>query len=126
MAIAMLLAPWREAKAFTDGSGWVQVTYLSKILIENIKHYYQLQSILGQAKSTEDYLRLINQGIDNSIGILVSLPVQDEKILAQLKDFKKSLETVADIYGQIPKSGEAAMQLLHDQSVAESLKMITS
>jgi hypothetical protein len=122
----MLLAPWREAKAFTDGSGWVQVTYLSKILIENIKHYYQLQSLLGQAKSTEDYLRLINAGIDNSIGILVSLPVQDEKILAQLKDFKKSLETVSDIYGQIPKSGEAAMQLLHDQTVAESLKMITS
>jgi hypothetical protein len=125
VVLTLLTSGW-EAKSFTDGSGWVQVTYLSKILIENIKHYYQLQSILGQAKSTADYLRLINQGIDNSVGILASLPVKDEKILASLLDFKKSLETVTDIYGKIPKSGDAAMQLLHDQSVAESLKMITS
>ena len=34
-------------------------------------------------KDTKDYLRAINAGIDNSIGLLDSLPIKDEKVLDQ-------------------------------------------
>lgn len=125
VAAALIFIPFR-ASAFTDGSGWAIYAYIVKIWEENVKHYMELQSILKQGKSTEDYLRFVNQGIDDSIGLIESLPVKDEKILSDMKDFKKSYQTILDVYGKIPKSSEEAMQKLHDQTIAESLRMVTT
>ena len=99
---------------------------LMQILAENIKHYYQLQQMIGHAKSTEDYLRLINSGLDNSIGLLSTLPIKDEKILSEIKNFKQALGTVENLYGNVPKSKEQVLQLLNDQTVAESIRMANS
>ena len=114
------------SSAFTDGSGWVQVAYLAKILIENIKHYYQIKSLIDQAHEQNDYIRLINSGLDNSIAMLETLPVKDEKILAELRDFRSAVGKVSEIYGNSPKSQEQAMQSLHDQTIAESFEMVNS
>lgn len=73
-----------------------------------------------------NFLKVLNQGIDNSIGLLESLPIKDEKILSDLKEFKSALYKVESLYGKIPKSPEEALHLLHDQTVAESLRMATS
>lgn len=102
------------------------IPLLLQILAENIKHYYQLQQMIGQARSTEDYLRLVNAGIDNSMGLLNSLPVKDENVLAEIKSFKQALGTIENIYGNVPKSKEQELQLLNDQTVAESIKMANS
>ncbi|MDO9181366.1 MAG: hypothetical protein Q7U04_03115 [Bacteriovorax sp.] len=99
---------------------------LMQILAENIKHYYQLQQMIGQARSTEDYLRLVNAGLDNSMGLLTTLPVKDENILAELRNFKQALGVVENIYGNVPKSKEQTLQLLNDQTVAESIRMANS
>ncbi len=99
---------------------------LMEILAQNIKHYYQFQQMIGQAKSTEDYLRLVNSGLDNSMGLLSSLPVKDEGIMADLENFKQALGTIENIYGRIPKSKEQALHLLNDQTVAESIRMANS
>ena len=107
------------------GAGWAQVSYLVKILGENIKRYQQLQAIIGQAREHHSYLRVIHSGLANSIGLLDSLPVRDERVLGELLTFKKSLEKVRNLYGQIPKSRETPVHTLHDQTVAESLKMVT-
>ena len=115
-----------DANAFTDGSGWVQVTYLSKILLENIKHYYQLKMLIDQAHEQNDYIRLINSGLDNSIAMLETLPVKDQKILAELRDFRAAVGKVSEIYGNSPNSREHAMQSLHDQTIAESFEMVNS
>jgi hypothetical protein len=115
-----------KASAFTDGSGWVQVTYLIKILEENIKHYYQLKMLIDTAKDQKDYLQFINAGIDNSLGLLESLPVKDEKILADIRNFKEAVNKISELYGAIPKSKEEGMQRLHDQTVAESLRMVNT
>src|SRR5207253_1168515 len=74
----------------------------------------------------DQYLRWINQGLDNSIGLLGSLPIKDEKILADLREFRTAMGKVEGLYGQVPKSPEEALQLLHDQTVAESLRMANS
>lgn len=98
---------------------------LMQILAESIKQYYQLKEIIGQGKESMEYLRWLNAGIDNSIGLLESLPIKDEKILADLKEFRRATEKVESLYGKVPKSPEEALQLLQDQTVAESLRMAT-
>ena len=72
------------------------------------------------------YLRAINKGLANSIGLLGTLPVRDDQILAGLNDFKQATDEVSKIYGRVPKSTAAAVELLNDQTVAESLQMASS
>lgn len=102
------------------------VAVLAQILVENIRRYQQLQQMIGQGRNQMDFLRTIHAGLDNSIGLLESLPIKDEKILAELRTFKDAVDRVQIIYGRIPKSPDEALHLLHDQSVAESLRMANS
>lgn len=102
------------------------VAVLLQILQENIRHYLQLQQMIQQGKNADEFLRALNSGLDNSIGLLDSLPIKDEKILADLKQFKAAMGKVESLYGVIPKSPDEALHLLHDQSVAESLRMANS
>ena len=106
------------------GAGWAQLPYLIKILEENYKRYKQLQIMIQSAKNQEEFLKSLTTGLDNSIGLLESIPLKNEKILTDLKDFKKGYDSVLDLYGSIPKSKEENLQVLHDKSVAESLKMV--
>ena len=82
--------------------------------------------MIQTAKNQEEFLKSLSSGIDNSIGILESLPVKDEGLLSDLKNFKKSYDSVLDLYGRIPKSKEEALQALHDKSVAESFRMVSN
>lgn len=102
------------------------VVVLLKILAEDFRRFEQLRMMLQQSKDANDYLRVVNAGIDNSIGLLQSLPIEDDKLLAELKDIKGTIEKVGILYGRVPKSPEETLQLLHDQTVAESLRMANS
>ncbi len=99
------------------------VAVLIKILQENIRHYYQLQQMIQQSRDSDQYLRWINSGLDNSIGLLNSLPIKDEQVLSDLRDFRQAVGKVRGLYGDVPRSPEQALQTLHDQTIAESLKM---
>lgn len=79
--------------------------------------------LISQGKAGIEYLRYVNAGIDNVTGLIRTLPIKDEKILANLRDFQRALEGVGVIYGMIPRSGESQMQTIHDQTVAESFKL---
>ena len=106
------------------GAGWAQLPYIIKILMENYKRYKQLQEMMSTARNHRQWLRTIHAGITNAEGLLESLPVRDERILSQLRTFDKSLRTIEEIYGAIPKSREETIHRLHDNTVAESLRMI--
>lgn len=97
--------------------------YIVKTLYEAYKRYAQLQAMIQQGKSHMDYLRFINAGLDNISGLIASLPVKDEKVLEELKNFQQAMNTVQTLYGSVPTGGEAAMLSLHDQTIAESLKV---
>ena len=114
------------AIAFTDGSGWVAISYLIKILEENYRRFIQLKQMIDTANGHYDYIRVLNRGLDDSIGLLQTLPIKDEKILAELRSFRDATNRVEVLYGKIPKSPDQALHLLHDQSVAESLRMANS
>ena len=116
----------RPTPAFFGFGSLASIPYLANILVENYRRFRQLQVMLQTARQSDGFLRVINAGLENTIGLLGSLPIKDERILDSLKDFKRSYNTVAELYGKIPKSKEAAMQLLHDQSIAESFKMVAN
>ena len=100
------------------------VAVLGQILAENIKQLIQMEQMVQQGRDQADFLRQLNSGIENSIGILQSLPVKDEKILGDLREFQGAIRSVTSVYGMIPKSQESVMQTLHDQTIAESLRMV--
>ena len=114
-----------SAQAFIDsGSGWMQVTYLNKILMENQLRFRQLQSIIRNAQNETDYLKWINNGVQGVTGLMQMLPIQDNRILGDIRNFREAMHLVKEIYGMVPKSKEAPVQRLHDKSVAESIKMV--
>ena len=124
LALCFLQLPSSRAFFGDGGAGWVQVTYLTKILTENIRRYEQLKRIIETEKNRDNYLRLINAGLENSIGLLNSLPIKDAKILSDLKNFNQAYKSIVRVYGQVPHSLEATMHMLHDQTVVESIEMI--
>ncbi|MBS1983271.1 MAG: hypothetical protein JST16_03790 [Bdellovibrionales bacterium] len=121
----MLVTPY-QSYAFSDGSGWAIYPYIVKMLYEAYKRYTQLQQMIQQSKSHLDYLRAVNAGLDNIMGIVSSLPVKDERVLEDLKNFKDAVQKVNDLYGAVPQSKESNIQLLHDDTIAESLKLTNS
>lgn len=126
MILSLMLVSSPVYSIFGDGgAGYAQLPYIIKILTENIKRYQQLRMMINNAKDHKNYLKLINSGLENSIGLLQTLPIKDEGLLAELKTFKQSYKSILKVYGQIPKSKESVLQLLHDQTVAESVKMIS-
>lgn len=126
LLLVILVALPMRSFAFTDGSGWVQVSYLVKIVEESIRRYYQLQQMIQNSREAQEYMRQINRGLDDSIRLLSSLPIKDEKVLGQLRTFQRSLQEIERIYGAIPKSPEEGMQKINDLTVAESLKMVSN
>ena len=118
---------WRvpPSHAFIDGSGWVQSAYLNKILMENYARFKQLQAVIRNAENEAQYLRMVNEGVKGVSGLMQMLPIQDNKVLGEIRNFQGALRLVEDIYGKIPKSKEAPLQRLHDESVAESIKMVS-
>lgn len=123
MVLIFVMFPIRPAMADFWGG---DLPLLMQILAQNIKHYYQFQQMIGQAKSTEDYLRLVNSGLDNSIGMLSALPIKDEKILSEIRSFKQANDIIDNLYGNVPKSKDQLVQTLNDQTVAESIRMANS
>jgi len=118
LAGTLLFAPVARADLFGG-----DVAVLVQILAEQIKQFYQLKSIIDNGKGQLNLLRNINAGIDNSISLIKTLPIHDEKVWAEVARFEQALNQVRNIYGQIPQSPDEALHLIHDRTVAESLKM---
>lgn len=101
------------------GAGWAQMPYLSKILLENIKRHQQLRMLIQSVEGNHEYLKIINQGIDNSIGLLNTFPIEDENVLQELETLIRAYES----HGEVSLERERKMHQLHDKSVAESVRM---
>lgn len=123
--LLMVCLVWNKAAfaQFSDGSGWANYAYLVKIYQENLRRYIQLQQVIQQARSHENLIRTINSGLDGAIGVMQVLPIKDDQILSQLQQFQDALKKVEELYGMTPKSSDEALHRLHDQTIAESLKL---
>ena len=126
LALFLSVFPVREVSGFIDPTGPAQLAYLAKILAEDFRRFAQLQQMIQQGHAQADLLRWVNTGMDEIMGILVTLPVKDQEILGNLQDFQKALATVDLYYGGVPKSREQEMQSLHDETIAESFKLASA
>jgi hypothetical protein len=99
------------------------VVVLLKILAEQVKQYQQLKTVIETGRGQLDLLREVNAGIDNSVALIRTFPIKDERVLAEITKFSMGLQKVSDLYGIIPKSPEEALHIAQDRTVAESLKM---
>jgi hypothetical protein len=108
------------------GAGWANYVYLIKIYQENLKRFIQIKTMIDQAHSHDQYIRALNEGLNNATGLLQATPLKDERILAQLRQFQDALTKVEQIYGIVPKGSDSELQKLHDMTIAESLKLSNS
>ncbi len=105
-------------------SGAAQIPYLARLITESAKRHEQLKMLIEQSKNRDQLLKTINQGIDNAVGIIQLSPIEDEGVLEGLETTQERIQAVEKIYGAIPENPESAMLSLHDQSVAESIKIV--
>lgn len=73
-----------------------------------------------------DYLRAINAGLNDVLGLVNSLPIKDERILEDVRNLQRGIQKINELYGIVPPSSESNIQILHDQTIAESLKLTNS
>jgi hypothetical protein len=124
-AITISLAPVRSHAMFGADAA-AMIPYLIEIITQAIKQYNQMKTIYNNAKHHKEMFQQINDGLSEAIGLLESLPIEDENILGNLKSFKKAINEVEMLYGEIPKGKEEMLLRLHDQTVAESIKIANS
>ena len=126
VSLQIVFVPHANAYLADGGAGWANYALILKIYLENLNRFYQLKQMIQQGDRHHSYLRALNEGLNNASGLIQALPIKDERILSELKNFQDSLGKVEEIYGLVPKSSDAALQKLHDDTVAESLKLSNS
>ena len=105
------------------GAGWANYAYLIKIYHENLKRFIQMREMIQQARSHDQYIRVLNEGLNSAMGVTSVLPLKDDQILNQLRQFQDALRKVEEIYGIVPKGSDSELHKLHDMTIAESLKL---
>lgn len=105
------------------GAGWANYAYLIKIYEENLKRYIQLREMIQQARTHDQYIRSLNEGLTNAMGLAQVLPLKDDQVLSQLRQFQDALRKIEEIYGIVPKGSDSELHKLHDMTIAESIKL---
>jgi len=125
--LALIFFAFFQKKSFAQigdgGAGWANYVYLVKIYQENLRRFTQLKDMINQARSHEQFVRALNEGLNNAVGLAQVLPLKDEKILMELRKYQDALRKVEEIYGIIPKSSDFKLHELHDMTIAESIKL---
>ncbi|MBF0300321.1 MAG: hypothetical protein HQK51_16495 [Oligoflexia bacterium] len=111
---------------FAFVSSAAQIPYLAQILSENIKQYKQLKAMLEQGKYNEELIMTLNRGIDNAYGLLQTMPLKDERILKEIRDYQDAYQNVKRLYGDVKNGPDLKMFELHDKTVAESIQMTST
>ncbi|MBF0299773.1 MAG: hypothetical protein HQK51_13695 [Oligoflexia bacterium] len=69
----------------------------------------------------------LNRGLDNAYGLLKTMPIKDEKVLQEIRNFENAYRNIKSIYGDMKSnSTDNKMFELHDKTVAESITMASN
>jgi hypothetical protein len=100
------------------------IPLLIEIVGNTASQLAQLRSILGTSNDTLGLLRDINQGIREAMSIMRTMNrTMNPGVLGQIQNAQEAIRAIQDIYGVIPRSPEAKVQQLNDQSVAEAITL---
>lgn len=117
------IAPPRRAQAFFGMDAAAMIPFLIKILAQAINQYNQLKTIYANAKQHKQMIENINDGLKEAVGLLETFSIEDAGVLKDLKSFKQALKRIEDLYGEVPEGKEGELLKLHDETVAESIKI---
>lgn len=113
----------KRAYALFGADAAAMIPFLVKLIAQAVNQYNQLKTIYNNAKQQKEMIESINDGLQEAIGLLETFSIEDEGIMNDLKSFKKALGKVQDLYGEIPEGKEELLLKLHDDTVAESIKI---
>jgi hypothetical protein len=97
---------------------------LAEIVTNTAQELIQLENILGSARDSYSFLKDINEGAKEAMGIMRTLNnTMHAGVLSQYNNPDDILRAIQDIYGMIPETGDAKLEALNDQSVAEAVTL---
>jgi len=100
------------------------VAVLVQILANALKQLYELQQIVKSGQDTLYLLRDINNGINDSLKIIKSLPDNPNPgLYGDLSQIKDVLDHLNQSYGKVVDSPDKEVYESTDQSVAEAIRM---
>jgi hypothetical protein len=100
------------------------VGVLMQILAEDIQQLLQLKSILQNGQENLDLIREINQGINDSLGMIRTVsPYVNPGQYGELKSIQDVLQKFGIVFGTVVDSPDAPSQLSVDTAVAEAVSM---
>ncbi len=103
------------------------VVVLTQILANALEELAQLRAILGAGQDSLDLMRSINQGINDSLGLLSTISHnRSAGIYGDWQQPQDSLSKLQTLYGVTPKSTDSRVQQDADQSVAEAVTLNNS
>ncbi len=118
-----VITPPKRAHAFFGMDAAAMIPFLVKILAQAINQYNQLKTIYANAKQHKEMIESINDGLQEAIALLETFSIEDSGVLSDLKTFKLALSKIEDLYGEVPSGPEEPLLRLHDETVAESIKI---
>jgi hypothetical protein len=124
-ALTISISPIKSHAMFGMDAA-AMIPYLIEIINQSIRQYNQMKIIYDNAKHHKDMFMSINDGLNEAIGLLESLPIEDENILGKLRSFRRAVREVERLYGTVPRGQEEQLLRLHDETVAESIKISNS
>ena len=120
--IQLILIPNARASMFGEEN-----ILLAKILANALQQLAQLQSILNTGRDSLNLVREINQGINDSLGLIRTVsPNTDPGLYKDWEKVSDALAKVESIYGIVIDSQDRRVQKDTDQSIAEAVALNNS
>ena len=83
----------------------------------------KLKEVIQQGEDAEALLMALNEGIDNALRLLQSLPIENAEGVKDLERLQGAVKKVCEIYGTIPKGMDFPFFRLYDQTAALGFEM---
>ena len=97
---------------------------LFQIVTNTLEELVRLKAILDNGKDTLGLLNEVNRGINDALALIRTMNTTlSPGVLAQYKNPRELYDVLTRIYGQIPRTSQAGLETLHDQTVAESITL---
>ena len=110
-------------KAYADLFGG-DVAVLAQILLNALQQLAKLKELYDNAKEGVEYVREINQGINDSLNLIKEIhPSFDPGVFRSWDDVGIAINELVNLYGKVVNSPMAKIQKTMDQGVAEAVKL---
>jgi hypothetical protein len=100
------------------------VAVLVQILLNAFEQLIRLNNIVRNGADTLNLMKDINRGLRDGLNVIQMInPRFNPGLYGNLDTAERVLNSINDLYGRVPQTGESRLQEAQDRSVAESISM---